>query len=337
MPKREKDTWANQLVDIVGAVKLLSRHNGATNEDLISELVIGSRTVFRLKKTLENMGIPLEEVESNSGCKRWKIPAEWTMTFPKTNSIGLTTPELLALYALRVSKGLYRGSSINLDLDVAFEKIGTALSPATRSMLERYSSVFISVPNATKDYSNSAEVIEEISLAIIDRTTCTIDYHSFSDDKVKKFDINPLHLFERDGGLYLLVVTTDYGDVRTLAIERIRKIDPVDKTFVYPDQFDPESYLATAFTLYFGETVEVKIRFAADQSRYIRERQWANKQKIIDEPDGSVILILKTSGWWDIKRWALSFGADAEVLEPAKMREEIKNDLSVSSRKYYAQ
>lgn len=189
MPKREKDTWANQLVEIVGAVKLLSRHNGATNEELVEELEIGNRTMFRLKKTLENMGIPLEEVESDSGRMRWRIPAEWTMTFPKTNSLGLTTPELLALYALRVSKGLYRGSAINSDLDVAFEKIGTALSPATRSMLERYSSVFISVPNSAKDYSESAEVIEDISFAIIERTTCSIDYHSFSDDKIKRFEI----------------------------------------------------------------------------------------------------------------------------------------------------
>lgn len=32
---------------------------------------------------------------------------------------------------------------------------------------------------------------------------------------------------------------------------------------------------------------------------------------------------MKTSGWWDVKKWVLSFGAEAEVLEPAELRNEI--------------
>jgi len=33
---------------------------------------------------------------------------------------------------------------------------------------------------------------------------------------------------------------------------------------------------------------------------------------------------MKTSGWYDVKRWILSFGPEAELLEPEEMREEIK-------------
>lgn len=334
MPKREKDTWANQLVEIVGAVKLLSRHNGASNEELVEELNIGNRTMFRLKKTLENMGIPLEEIESDSGCKRWQIPASWTITFPKTNSLGLTTPELLALYALRVSKGLYQGSSISSDLEAAFEKIGTALSPATHTMLERYASVFLSVPTAAKDYSASAEIIEEISFAIIERTICHIHYHSFSDDSVKQFEIKPLHFYEREGGLYLLVLIANYKDVRTLAVERIMSVEQNGLSFTYPADFDPEEYLTSAFSLYFDEPVSVKIRFAACQARYIRERVWAKGQQIQDSDDGTIILTMETSGWYDIKRWVMSFGSDAELLEPEEMRNQIIQELNNSLNRY---
>ncbi len=38
---------------------------------------------------------------------------------------------------------------------------------------------------------------------------CLVEYHSFSDDRVKKFKIDPLHFFERDGWLYLFVRTTN--------------------------------------------------------------------------------------------------------------------------------
>lgn len=36
---------------------------------------------------------------------------------------------------------------------------------------------------------------------------------------------------------------------------------------------------------------------------------------------------MRTSGWWDVKKWVLSFGAEAEVLEPKKLRDEIIADI----------
>lgn len=36
---------------------------------------------------------------------------------------------------------------------------------------------------------------------------------------------------------------------------------------------------------------------------------------------------MNTSGWWDVKKWVLSFGAEAEVLEPAKLRRDVIDEL----------
>jgi predicted DNA-binding transcriptional regulator YafY len=62
-------------------------------------------------------------------------------------------------------------------------------------------------------------------------------------------------------------------------------------------------------------------------ARYIRERHWAKEQCIIDEPDGSIVMHMKTSGWMDVQKWILSFGPDAELLEPNELRLEIKKKL----------
>ena len=62
-------------------------------------------------------------------------------------------------------------------------------------------------------------------------------------------------------------------------------------------------------------------------SRYIKERRWAKEQTISDQTDGSGILEIKTSGWIDVKKWILSFGAAAEVLEPEELRREIIEEI----------
>lgn len=46
-----------------------------------------------------------------------------------------------------------------------------------------------------------------------------------------------------------------------------------------------------------------------------------------EQKDGSIILEMKTSGWWDVKKWVLSFGAEAKVLKPEKLRKEIIEEM----------
>jgi predicted DNA-binding transcriptional regulator YafY len=161
-----------------------------------------------------------------------------------------------------------------------------------------------------------------------------VEYHSFYDDKIKGFKIDPLCFFEQDGGLYLFVKATTFATIRVLAVERIIKLSITEATFIQPEDFDPDALLENAFSIVYDEPVEVKIHFSADMARYIKERRWAKEQIITDEADGSVVLELKTSGWMDVKKWILSFGAEAELLEPAAKRQEITRSLSDSMLKY---
>jgi predicted DNA-binding transcriptional regulator YafY len=71
----------------------------------------------------------------------------------------------------------------------------------------------------------------------------------------------------------------------------------------------------------------VKIRFSKNEARYIREKTWAENQHITDNPDGSIILTMTTSGYRDVKRWVMSFGKEAGLLEPEGMKKEIEEEL----------
>ena len=336
MPKREKHQWAGQLVEVIKAIRLLSREGGASNEELEQELELGKRSVQRLKKTLcEQMHMPIQEVELLSGKhRRWQLSKNATMILPRLDSAGLNMPELLSLYVLRGLAGIYKSSSIMADIDSAFAKIGAVLLPATSHRLEKYARLFVVAPKSAKQYATSDDVIDELSACILDEKVCLVTYHAFGEDAVKKYRISPLHFFEHDGGLYLLAVTTRFGEIRTLAVERIREAEMMPQSYSYPADFNAEQFLSSAFTLYFGPQETFRIRFATRQARYITERQWAASQQIDEQDDGSIILTMQTSGSYDIKKWVLSYGGDAELLEPAWLREEIVDELKQGLENY---
>lgn len=85
--------------------------------------------------------------------------------------------------------------------------------------------------------------------------------------------------------------------------------------------------MENAFGLFYDDPFTLKVRFPAEEVRYIKERQWSKDQEITELEDGSIVLTMKTSGWYDVMRWVFSFGPNAEVIEPKEMRDEIKKRL----------
>jgi len=117
-------------------------------------------------------------------------------------------------------------------------------------------------------------------------------------------------------------------------VERIQEIKGTDQTFEYPKDFEPQELLSSAFDIVYAEPLDVKIWFSAEQARYIKERQWSKTQTIEEQEDGSIILSMSTSGWWDVKSWVLSYGANAKVLAPKELMDEIFQELCSASSQY---
>lgn len=329
--------WARHLVKMLNAVDLIARPEGATIDDLAGHLDVSKRTAYRVIETLDELKFPLfEETSSLDGRKRYQLDAAYRKKLPNLSvpALRLTLAELIALSFLRGGSRLFKGTDVEKNIDSAFAKLDAFVPEELARQLDKVRTLFAPSGRFTKDYGDKEEVIAALTDAMFRQRTCLVEYHSFGDDQVKHFKIDPLRFFEREGGLYLFVQTTSFNEIRILALERILRLTATDEPFEVPADFDPEARLESAFNLTSDDPVAVKVRFSADQARYIKERRWAPRQQVTDQPDGSVILELETSGRWDVKRWILSFGADAELLEPKDLREEIAADLKVLGRMY---
>ena len=65
----------------------------------------------------------------------------------------------------------------------------------------------------------------------------------------------------------------------------------------------------------------------------VRERMWHHSQKIKELRDGGLELQLRLGSLEEIERWILSWGDQAEVLEPARLQQR----LAEVGRKFVAQ
>ncbi|MEW6291513.1 MAG: WYL domain-containing transcriptional regulator [Thermodesulfobacteriota bacterium] len=325
------------LIKLMKLLDLLSRPAGASYDEMAEELNITKRSVYRLLEVLDALGFPvIDEKIKGDPRKRKKLLEDFRKKLPNMTvpEITFTNSELFALALLKNEDSVLRGTELDQALEQVFSRLEIIMPENLAVKLKKVRSLFVRKITVGKTYAGQEKIIEQLFRAILATRRCTLTYHSFSADTVKSYQADPLQFFEHNGGLYLFARVVKYGDIRILAIERIKKIETELESFDYPENFDSQSYLESAFGLTMDDEIEVKILFSADQARYIKERKWAVQQKLAIRPDGSVILWMRTSGWYDVKRWVLSFGSDAEILEPPELREGIKREIMEMGKLY---
>ena len=325
------------LIKLLKALDLLSKDEGVTIGELGNQLGIDRRSVYRLISVIEELGFPLydDKIELERE-KRWKLEESYLKKLPnmKVPDVSLTLPEIISLYLIKSEANVFSGTEIEGHARSGFGKLSMFLPQETLPKLDKIKALFVSASKFSKDYSGKETIINQLMEAMLKRETCYVTYHSFYDDEIKNFKIDPLHFFEKDGGLYILVNTTTFGEIRTLAMERIQELTETGSIFEYPKELDAEELLASAFDIVYGDPIKVKIWFSADQARYIKERKWSQTQEVEDQEDGSIILSMETSGRWDVQRWVLSYGRDAKIIEPEELRKETIATLNATCKLY---
>jgi len=83
-----------------------------------------------------------------------------------------------------------------------------------------------------------------------------------------------------------------------------------------------------------GQEHTVKIHFKPKAARYIRERQWHPSQDLIEHDDGSCTLEFVTQSLDETKRWIMTYGAEAVVMEPPGLRNLVRDEHARAASEY---
>lgn len=302
---------------------------GATIDELARASQVTTRTIRRDLAALAEAGFPLFD-QRIEGRTRWHLHSA---ALGGLTATGFTLTEAAALY---FSRALVTQSALGLlgpDLETAFEKFSEALAPVRRFLDQLPRVLVAKVGGHFASGATNDKVVPRLLDAILHHTRADMIYRSRSSQRERTYRIEPARLLSAEHELYLLAFVPEYQARRTFAVSRIRHVVPLDEHFT-PGEDDWDSIFEHSLGVHEGPPTRVRIWFSPQIADYIAEREWHRSQRLERARDGSVSLTLSVSLDWSLRRWILGFGAQALVVEPQSLVQEIRRELELLRSRY---
>jgi predicted DNA-binding transcriptional regulator YafY len=284
---------------------------------LAQALEVSRKTIIRdIAFMRDRLDLPIEfDVQINA--YRYTHPVS---AFP---TVQVSEGELLALLVARKALEQYRGTPFHRQLENSFEKLTGGLKDRISFSpdAELQSVSFRNVGLGRADMT----IFNALSGATLRQHEVEFDYRKPGESRTNRRRVRPYHLANRENLWYLVGFDCERGALRTFALPRISNPKVLTTQFVRPADFSPEKFFANALGVLGGERdYRVTIRFTAAVADRIREREWHESQELRDLPDGRLELRLRLGALPEIERWILTWGTDAEVLQPKELRQRLQ-------------
>jgi proteasome accessory factor B len=278
---------------------------------LAQELEVTSKTIHRdIEFMRDRLNLPLAFDRVRNGFfYEGKVGA-----FP---TMQITEGELFALVVAERALQQYRGTSFEKPLLSALKKMAEKLP-------ENIAFNFADIEH-TISFRTRAEPILDLKIfdalakAVAQRKQLQLHYRK-PGQKAEPRVVDPYHLANINGEWFLFAFDHVRKDIRTFAPARIESAALTGKTFERSQKFSLEKRLRDSFGVHAGEgKFEVVIRFAPRAADFIREKKWHPSQTLRDLKNGGAELTMKLSSLGEVERWVLSWGGEAQVIQPREL------------------
>jgi proteasome accessory factor B len=284
---------------------------------LAGEIEVATKTIHRdIEFMRDRLGLPIEFDSRRNG---YRYTGE-VSAFP---TMQISEGELFALVVAEKALQQYRGTSFEKPLLSAIRKMEQSLPDSISLNLADIGQT-ISFRTRAETVLN-LEIFDTLAGAVARRQQLELSYRKPGQGRSEKRLVDPYHLANINGEWFLFAYDHARKDIRTFVPARIQSAKPTGKTFERSQKFSLEKRLRNSFGVHSGEgDYRVVIRFNARAADYIREKKWHESQQLKKLKGGGVELRMKLSGLSEIKRWILSWGGDAKVVQPRELAEAVR-------------
>jgi predicted DNA-binding transcriptional regulator YafY len=165
---------------------------------------------------------------------------------------------------------------------------------------------------------SQAEMILQLRRALVECKTVRFDYYARFGDNAQpqtKRQADPYGIANLGGIWYLVAYDHTRRARRNFRIDRIEKLQVLNKTFTRPREFRIEQTDAPR-----ERPVVIRALFTPASARWVREARYYFVTEALDTADG-LLVTLRVREVREALQWLLSWGSQVRVVEPASLRE----------------
>jgi predicted DNA-binding transcriptional regulator YafY len=299
--------------------------DGIGVQQIADQVGVSRRTIYR----------DLWAMEQDAGLPLWQDKGRWGLeqgAFLPPLALTLDEATTFVLAARVLAKA---SDERDTELISAYVKLAEILPPVLAEHLRATADAYAGTPRNER----FTRVFRVLTQGWAERRVVEIEYGPGVYDpgkgprrrRVRPYAIEPSALTR---ALYLIGFDETVGGRRTFKVERILEAALTPETFEgRPDTIAQE--LLLAWDVISDEPqVRVVVRFSAEVAARVAETRWHPTQESEREPGGTLVWSARVAGLHEVRSWVLSWGGDAEVLEPAELRDWVRGELDGARRRY---
>ena len=317
-------TKAERLLQIEAL--LLAHPNGLTQTELANRLQVHRSTIHRSLPDLDRFAV-YETDDGRLAIDRDHYLANVRLTLHETMALHLAA----RLMATRTDKHNPHAAS-------ALRKLGCAVE----RLAPRLAQHILASADVMDDQSRRQDpvylhVLETLTRAWAEGHVVHL-WHRMPDGRVYEYDFAPYFIEPYAVGqtMHTIGWREPPGALRTFKLERIQRIEELNRPYEIPDSFDPREILANAWGIWYTERepVEIVLRFHPRVAHRVRETQWHQSERVEEQEDGSLIWRAHVAEPQEMLPWVRGWGADVEALAPQELRETLMGEARRLAEQY---
>ncbi len=303
----------NRMDRLVAMVMHLQGRRVVRAEDFAERYGISLRTVYRDIVALGEAGVPVvgEAGVGYALVKGYHLPP-----------VMLTAEEAGALFTGGELAKKFTDGSLDAAVDGALNKLRAVLPADRKDHLEHLArgTVIAGAPGCSSvgaDGSSGPAWLAEVQQAVARRCVLALAYRARDQQAETAREVEPLGVVFYGGNWYLVAWCRLRKDLRHFRVDRIQNLERRSETFGTREDFSLSRHIEDYARQ--GESFPAKIWLAREVQERGRAESYATLVPEKERDGGTEFSLLTWSYEW-LARWILSFGAQAEALEPAALR-----------------
>lgn len=220
------------------------------------------------------------------------------------------------------------------------KKIESLASTYDGQLLQRQ--VFVS--NRVKSMNESIYyAVDGISDAITQNRKIKFQYFEYTVEKERRlkhngafYNVSPFALIWDDENYYMLAWDSSAEKMKHFRVDKMQKVAMLDESREGTEEFekiDMSAYSKSVFGMFGGKEQKVKLRFADYLVGAVIDR-FGRDIMIVKDGDEHFTVSVNVAVSQQFFAWVFGFGADAEIVSPEEIREEMKSQAAKVAQKY---